>query len=349
MDKTEKTTWKIPWKGVLLTLGVGLAALVVVFWQISDPRDVLRELGEYPIGYFFGALFFVLAAWIVDGQRLGTLTRALEHPVPWWELTIVLGAANFLTLVTPFAGGGGALIVYYLYRRGLKSSEATAVVLAGGLAGQSALALLALLTSSTLRTVPPDLAAYFRAVKIGAAVYLLILLGLVVGIVRSDKLFQWLFRKKGAQSRSAAWVAQFRSTFELIIQERRRFYLTCILVAFCYYVVYYTGSFVLLSGFKIFDPWLRFAIAVLFGVAPVFSPIPGGAGLSEGISWVVLDGVLQPDELASFIVLWRTVVFYIPLLLGGTIFVFLVMKWASKVILPEDEDHTRGDGANKGG
>jgi uncharacterized membrane protein YbhN (UPF0104 family) len=61
----------------------------------------------------------------------------------------------------------------------------------------------------------------------------------------------------------------------------------------------------------------------------VFSPIPGGAGLSEGISWAVLDSVLQPDELASFIVLWRTVVFYIPILLGGTIFVFLVMRWAA--------------------
>jgi uncharacterized membrane protein YbhN (UPF0104 family) len=101
-------------------------------------------------------------------------------------------------------------------------------------------------------------------------------------------------------------------------------------VAFSYYVVYYFGSFLLLSGFGVFHPWLRFAIAVIFGVAPVFSPIPGGAGLSEGISWIVLDGVLAPDELASFIVLWRTVVFYIPILLGGAIFVFLVMRWASK-------------------
>lgn len=165
--------------------------------------------------------------------------------------------------------------------------------------------------------------------KYGALAYLTILTALQFAIVRSERIFQWLFRKRGGQSRSAAWIADFRSAYELLLTKGQGRYLLCVAVAFAYYVVYYTGSFLLLSGFGIFYPGLRFALAVLFGVAPVFSPIPGGAGLSEGISWAVLDSVLQPDELASFIVLWRTVVFYIPILLGGTIFVFLVMRWAA--------------------
>ncbi len=195
--------------------------------------------------------------------------------------------------------------------------------------GQTALALLAFVTSATLRSVPFDLAPYFTGVKYGALAYLTILTALQFAIVRSERIFQWLFRKRGGQSRSAAWIADFRSAYELLLTKGQGRYLLCVAVAFAYYVVYYTGSFLLLSGFGIFYPGLRFALAVLFGVAPVFSPIPGGAGLSEGISWAVLDSVLQPDELASFIVLWRTVVFYIPILLGGTIFVFLVMRWAA--------------------
>ncbi len=329
MDKTDKPQWKIPWRGLLIALVVSAAVLAVIFWQMVNPRDVLQELRQYPLSYFFGALFFVLAAWLVDGQRIGTLARALGQRIPWWELAIILGAANFLTLVTPFAGGGGALIVYYLYRRGLRSPQATAVVLGGGLAGQTALALLAFVTSATLRSVPFDLAPYFTGVKYGALAYLTILTALQFAIVRSERIFQWLFRKRGGQSRSAAWIADFRSAYELLLTKGQGRYLLCVAVAFAYYVVYYTGSFLLLSGFGIFYPGLRFALAVLFGVAPVFSPIPGGAGLSEGISWAVLDSVLQPDELASFIVLWRTVVFYIPILLGGTIFVFLVMRWAA--------------------
>lgn len=341
MEKQEKWTWKIPWKGIIVTLLISIAALVVVFWKISNPRDIWRELGEYPLGYFFVALFFVLAAWFVDGQRIGMLTRAIGHPVAWWQLAVLLGAANFLTLVTPFAGGGGVLIVYALYRRGVKTSVGSAIVFAGGLAGQSMLALLGLITSSTLQNVPEDLITYFNLIKIGALVYLVILAVLLFGIVRSERFFNWLFSKLRLGTRSATWIAEFRSTMILFIGERRGYYLACVATAFCYYVVYYTGSFVLLSGFGVFRPWLRFAVAVLFGLAPVLSPLPGGAGISEGISWIVLDSVLEADALGTFIVLWRTVVFYIPILLGCAIFVFLVMQWASKVILPGEQDHTR--------
>ena len=102
MDKTDKPQWKIPWRGLLIALVVSAAVLAVIFWQMVNPRDVLQELRQYPLSYFFGALFFVLAAWLVDGQRIGTLARALGQRIPWWELAIILGAANFLTLVTPF-------------------------------------------------------------------------------------------------------------------------------------------------------------------------------------------------------------------------------------------------------
>lgn len=341
MEKPETSAWKIPWKGIFITIFFSAVALVLVFAKIAKPGEILQELRLYPLGYFFGALFFVLAAWIVDGQRIGMLTRPLGHPMPWWQLALILGAANFLTLVTPFAGGGGALIVYFLYRRGFGVPSASAVVIAGGMAGQLSLGVLALTIFSTLKDVPPEFAQYFHGVKVGAAIYIVILLALLVVIVKSERFFQWAFRKRGAESRSAAWLDEFRSVFQTLVAKRWGYFLGCIATALCYYVVYYLGSFVLLSGFRVFHPWLRYAIAVLFGVAPVFSPIPGGAGVSEGIAWFVLDDVLAPDALGTFIVLWRTVVFYIPILLGGSIFAISALRWASPVILPEEEDHTR--------
>ncbi len=339
MNKPEKFTWHIPWKGIALTFVVSMAALVIVIWRMANPTQVLQGLGEYSLAHFLGALFFVLAAWIVDGQRIGMLAKAVGHRVPWWQLAIILGAANFLTLITPFAGGGGALIVYYFYRRGVKGSVATAVVVAGGLAGQLSLVSLGLLTFSTATNVPPDLAQYFGAVRFGAVIYILILITLLVLIVRSKRVFQWIFRKNGA-ARPAVWLEEFRATIQLMLGEKRKYFLAGWAVAMLYYMVYYTGTFLLLSGFGVYTPQLRYAIAVLFGMAPVFSPIPGGAGVAEGMAWVVLDNVLTPDLLGTFIVLWRAVVFYIPILLGGTIFAVMAMKWARQVILPEEPDHT---------
>lgn len=340
MEKPEKFSWRIPWKGIALTFIVSMSALVIVIWKMANPTQVLQGLGEYPSAYFFGALFFVLVAWIVDGQRIGMLAKAVGHSVPWWQLTLTLGAANFLTLVTPFAGGGGALIVYYLYRRGVKGSAATAVVMAGGLAGQLSLACLGLVTFSTLTNAPPELEQYFRTVRTGAVLYIVVLIALLVLTVRGKRAFQWLSRKKGA-SRPVVWFEEFRSTIQFMLGERRRYFLAAFAVAFSYYLVYYTGTFVLLSGLGVYTPRLRYALAVLFGVAPVFSPIPGGAGVAEGIAWIVLDNALTPDLLGTFIVLWRAVVFYIPILLGGTIFALMAMKWARMVILPEEPDHTK--------
>lgn len=339
MDKSEKFSWRIPWKGIVLTFVVSMIALVVVVWKMANPGEVLQELAEYPLTYFLGALVFVLAAWVVDGQRISMLARAVGHQAPWWKMALLLGAANFLTLVTPFAGGGGALIVYALYRQGLKGSTATAIVIAGGLAGQLSLASLGLLVSSTLSNVPKDLARYFPAMRIGALLYIAVLITLLVLILRSRRFFKWAFRKKD-NSRPAAWLEEFRHSMHYLLVEKRPHFLACYAIAFSYYLVYYTGTFVLLSGFGVYSPSVRYAISVLFSVAPVFSPIPGGAGVAEGIAWVVLDGALAPDLLSTFIVLWRSVVFYIPIVLGGTIFALLAMKWASKVILPEEPDHT---------
>jgi len=135
MDKTSKPEWKVPWKGMVVALLVSAGALAVIFWQISSPRRGASGAEGIPSAPLLWRPF--LCAGRLDRGRAAHWhpCSALGQSIPWWELTIVLGAANFLTLVTPFAGGGGALIVYYLYRRGLKASRATAVVLGGGLAG----------------------------------------------------------------------------------------------------------------------------------------------------------------------------------------------------------------------
>ncbi|HBN97372.1 MAG TPA: hypothetical protein DDZ66_13860, partial [Firmicutes bacterium] len=107
---------------------------------------------------------------------------------------------------------------------------------------------------------------YFDAVRIGAVLYIAVLITLLVLIVRSKRFFQWIVRKKG-ESRPVVWFEEFRSTIHFILGQRRGHFLACYAVAFSYYVVYYAGSFMLLTGFGVYSPWLRYAIAVLFGVA----------------------------------------------------------------------------------
>lgn len=329
MENVEKKAWRIPWKGILVAFICSAVALMLVFSKVAKPEDVLRELAGYPKQYFYGALFFVLAAWLVDGQRIGMLTRALGRTIPWWQLALILGAANFLTLVTPFAGGGGALVIYILYRRGISIPTGTAIVVAGGIAGQFTLSVLILILFSIVPEFPPGLAPYVKYIRLAAAGYMVILLILVFIITKSKKLIGWLVQKRGSESKSLAWLGEFRSTYQMLIFKRKKHYLACLMMALSYYAVYYLAGYILLGGFGIFGHLLRYSISVLFGIAPVFSPIPGGAGASELIAYMVLEGSLSREALGTFIVLWRTVVFYIPIILGGTVFAFLAFYLAT--------------------
>lgn len=351
MEKSEVSKWKIPWKGIIIAFLCSIAALVLVFSKVAKPSDVLKELQNYSLGHFFAAFFFVLAAWVVDGQRLSVLARAVGHYEPWWQWAILLGAANFLTLVTPFAGGGGALVIYFLYRQGVGVAQATALVTAGGIAGQISLALLASIMFSSMPGAAPGLVKYLRILRFGAIAYIMVLLALLAIIVLNERWLKWFFAKRGEESRGAAWLGEFQATYRQLLGPGFGNFLVCVVVALLYYIVYYMGGFILLAGFNAFEPWLRFGISVLFGIAPVFSPIPGGAGASELIAFLVLENVLPGESLGTFIVLWRTVVFYLPIIFGGSIFTLLVFRWASTplvrkevandVILPAEDDHNR--------
>lgn len=348
MRNAEPAPWKVPWKGFAVALVVSGLALALVFSKVAEPGEILEELENYPLQYFFLAVSAVIVSWVVDGQRIGVLARSLGYFEPWWLLGLVLGAANFLTLVTPFAGGGGALIIYYLYRRGMSVPQATATVTAGGLAGQICLAALAILVLPNLKTAPSPLVNYLLHIQLALLGYILILIVLLYLAAKGRRLVRFFNRRKKG-SKTGAWLEEFQRTYLILLGKRKGAYLISLAVAFFYYLVYYTAGFLLLSGLGVFSGLFRYSFSVFLGIAPVFSPIPGGAGAAELVAYWVLEEALARDILGTFIVLWRTTVFYLPILIGGVIFSVLALKWASRpkenspvsVILSEDNDHNR--------
>lgn len=357
MQNSDMASWKVPWKGIIAALGCGIFSLIMVFSKVANPREILQELENYPTSYFLLALSCVVLSWGIDALRIRALTRATGHHIEWWKLTVALAAANFLTLVTPFAGGGGALIIYVLYRRGVSAPRASAVVTAGGMAGQLSLAALSLIVFSLLDQVPPRVGKFLIYVRIAFVLYMGVLIALLYLASRSTWVRKWLQKKKifdqeedqSFAVKTGQWVNEFQATYKQIFSEKGRYFARSLAAAFAYYVVYYLASFTLLTGFGVSEGILRYGVSVLLGVAPVFSPIPGGAGTAELVAYLVLEQTLPKHALGTFIVLWRTVVFYIPIIIGGSIFTFLVFRWAAakrnlsseSVILSEENDHNR--------
>ncbi|HHT74402.1 MAG TPA: hypothetical protein GX008_11900, partial [Firmicutes bacterium] len=95
-----------------------------------------------------------------------------------------------------------------------------------------------------------------------------------------------------------------------------------------YFGLNYGAGYMILSGFGVSQGLRRYVLSVLLGVAPIISPIPGGAGAAEFVAYHMLDESLPLDALGTFIVLWRTVSLYIPVLVGGLLLSYQVVRYA---------------------
>ena len=93
------------------------------------------------------------------------------------ETDCSVSAANFHISHT-FAGGGGALIIYILYG-GVSAPKASAVVTAGGMAGQLSLSVLSLIVFSLLNQVPPRVDKFLLFVRIAFVLYMILLITLL--------------------------------------------------------------------------------------------------------------------------------------------------------------------------
>ena len=326
MEANNFIGWRVPWKAMLWGFAFAIVALIVVFVRLANPSEIMIELQEYPVLFFFLALFAVFLSWGVDGYRMRLLTCAAGVPVSWSALTFTLIAANFLTLITPFAAGGAPLVVYLLFRRGMSVAQATAVVIGGGFAAQLGLFTLATLVLHSMVEIPSDVSAFLGYVRVCFFIYGIALLALVV-IVFQGKRIQLLF---GKRKLAAEWIVDFQATFRALFARQGRYFLGALVTGFVYYAVYYSAGFFLLTGFDVSrsSVVLRYGVSVLLGIAPLVSPIPGGAGAAELVAYYVLEQTLPTDELATFIVLWRSAVFYLPIIIGGLVFTFLVLRWA---------------------
>ena len=160
------------------------------------------------------------------------------------------------------------------YRRG-RVCHATAVVPQAGLplirVGGTGLGVLA-----TVGTVP-SVAKYVIYVRVGFAAYLAIVVAVTVLAYQGQRVQQLVIRREVAET----WMAEFQAVYRRLFQPRGRHFLRAFLASIAYFGLNYGAGYMILSGFGVSQGLRRYVLSVLLGVAPIISPIPGGAGAAE--------------------------------------------------------------------
>lgn len=301
-QKSSKTAYLKP-AFYLVCLGL-LAVLVVREKQtFVDSLQIIRTVSPYWILTGFAMLLLsVLAS--------SAVYRALSiRPLAYWQTVMVQTGSLGINRLLP--AGSGALGVAYLFLRANRVGkvQAATIVTANNLLGFVGHALL--LGGSIV--LYPHVLDHFQDVNVHKLGIWIALAGFVVGAVI---LVVLLLRR-----RKLALFSSIRPLFQRPQRLSIALFFS-ILITLCY------ASAVLLSAAAL-GYHLSFAASLLvlsFSVAAASAiPIPGGVGAAEAGIFAGMHayGASVPDALAIAL-LYRVMTFWLPLLVGGVVFIFVI-------------------------
>ncbi len=324
-------------RGFFISLGMSLAALVVVLIFTVDEHTISSMLQLYP-GYLAAAFFMVVLLWLVEGLRIKVLAWMLDcrQPLPWRQAVSVFLVSFFFSGVTPLAVGEMPALVYGLTRRGISAGKAAAVALVRAFLTKCTSVLSAaflLFMGGRFVTAGMPYFRFFRGVFWLAGVSLLLYLLLICCagpvVVALNRLFdlpclQKLCCRKPKVKKwfdgFCAEAGRFRETVAHINRRRLPLVLLPFFLTVLYWGLYYSIAPVLLAGFGVRAP---FGTAVMWQILIIlvlpYIPVPGGSGAVEFGLATLFSSFVPASVLGVFIVAWRFFTYYLTLICGAVL------------------------------
>ncbi len=329
MQNNDIAKFNISWKGIVILLALTGAALYYIFTKLVNPLEMIDILRDYPLSFLLLAILSMFLAWMIDALRVYIASRSIGFRISYPVLVGTLAASHFLTLVTPFTAGGFPFVIYILYQHGMSIGQATGIVTSSGLAAQLGLIALVSLVLNLMTEIPPQIISVFSYLKVVVVIYGIVVFTLVIITTHGQRFRRW-FERFSKYPNIAMWFGTFISTVKQTFINGGFYFWFALICGAIYFGLNHTAGFFLLTGFQPIPKltFTNYSMATLLGISPSFTPLPSGAGVSEAFTVYMLDNALPDNMLGTFIILWRTILFYFPIIFGGASFAYLFLIWS---------------------
>lgn len=323
--------------GIVVFVAVSLAGFAAAFVITQDWTASVAGLVNFQPWWVIPALAVPIFDWLGGGLRLKVLLLALGERLPLLRCTQIAAATSGSAWLTPSGSGGGPTQLFGLLRNGISPGRAGAVNAVAFLANVSFLAL-----------------AGFTAWAAGAGQAIAHLI-LPVGQIAADQLFQWsswAFTLATAIVVGLAFLPKLvhgvlrRARHESERLERVRHLLEELHLSIVTYArsgkLAFTAGFLasglhfgsrivlgwlLLRGFGIHAPFLHVVLLhTVIQYLLFFMPTPGGAGIGELITPILMAPFLPGALLVPYTALWRLFMSYVSVAVGSA----LLLSWLGR-------------------
>jgi len=323
-------------RGLNIFFGLSLAsvAIIFVFTDLGDTRDALSRV--QPL-FLIVAIGLGFLDWMGGGLRLVVLSRGLSQRLQFRTGVRAAMANVAMGAMTPSQAGGGPAQVFVLYKGGVPFMEAMSVSLMTFMVTMIFF-IIAAVTLVVLGIDESITNANVRGMlRYGVGLFLLFAV-MFISFISSPRLtrtvVRWvlnfisLFRSKhllhaeGRANRIFQATDEFHRINVVFLREHFPTLVLSVVITAALFGFKCLSAYFVVRGLGV-DAAVGDVVAVqiLILLAVYFFPTPGGAGAAEFGSAVLMASIVPFGLLPVFVILWRIVLMYFPVIIGSIVMI----------------------------
>ncbi|SDB31248.1 lysylphosphatidylglycerol synthase transmembrane domain-containing protein [Eubacterium oxidoreducens] len=323
---------KISKKSVITGVIILIAALFLTFYTIIknlSGHDILATIKQVsPLIIILGLIMMLLFSFF-EGLNMYRVLKLAGYKITLWTSWKYAIVGFFYSGITPSSSGGQPMQIYYMYQDNIRVSHGLGAVimqLFGHEAANSLFGLVGFIALNNLIVSAIGNLKYlvYLGLFINIAYFLLLLLCLFSqrAITLIKQFLCWLVslfdrKKTGKMQGKVERILDEYASLHSLIKKDRTIAIKTILTAIVQFICLYSIPAIVYYGFG-YTEFSFLELELLQGVIFIsvgFIPIPGSAGVSEGMSLMLFRVLYPASTLAGAALLGRCLSMYFTLIL----------------------------------
>ncbi len=335
-----------------ISIMVIVTAIAMFFIFKDNPKEVIQNLQNCNLLFLGIALLIMLGFYLVEGLILTVLARMYKRDYPYYKgcLNCMIGA--FFSGITPSNSGGQFVQAYTFSKQGIKITNAASILLMHFIVYQIVSVIFSagilIFKFEELRSFTSDINIFgfkfeiLSLAVIGFAINTLMILGLLFAAF-SKKLHSFITTTgvsimyklhlcKNKEQKSIELNAKFESfriELKRLMQNANVLIVTVLLFLIKMILYNVIPFFIALSlgvGFSSENTFMNIvnctSMSLFSTTITAMVPIPGASGGAELVFKMLFNNFFVADssKINAIILIWRSVTYYIGLLIGFVVF-----------------------------
>ena len=318
---------------VYLVIVIILFAGVLYFSLRNDYRDILNTLKDVNILFLLIGVFFMFLSKYFLGETLYFLAKKEKKDIKMKDMALIELIYPFFAGITPSALGGESFEIFYMRDCGIPIGKGSNIAIQKFITYQISLLL--------INTVAVILNLFMRVVPFNSFIFTFVVINFIVNgillgfffLVAYNRKFNHFIMKKGLQighklhlvrniektrERLDSYLKNFDEGVEKLREDKKLFFkvIGIQMLSFLFYMLA-AYPVAVSMGITNISAIKMFILATYVKMLSLIFITPGNSGAAEYNFLYLFTGFITESEIMAFMLIWRFVTYYIPLIFGG--------------------------------